>query len=201
MWLINWKLYFLERKNTLSVPKFSPQNAENRILGLWSFKIFRAYLRPDPSLQCRRIVGGRNLVRVRNIVVATIFDLWQWKIGESRNSNPYGLTRPISSSLWEVSTWRFHGQIARSMKTPALQATQTPSPPRKRELTAPCWYFWSLYSTLLATSIFIETPEGHSSVLHCTTLLCIIELTVWIFQEFLRRNDLEVCCKTCKVNW
>ena len=31
-------------------------------------------MRPDPSLQCRRIVGGQNLVRVRNIVVATIFD-------------------------------------------------------------------------------------------------------------------------------
>ena len=27
-----------------------------------------------PSLQCRRILGGRNLVRVRNIVVAAIFD-------------------------------------------------------------------------------------------------------------------------------
>ena len=26
------------------------------------------------SLQCRRILGGRNLVRVRNIVVASIFD-------------------------------------------------------------------------------------------------------------------------------
>ena len=26
------------------------------------------------SLQFRRIFGGRNLVRVRNIVVATIFD-------------------------------------------------------------------------------------------------------------------------------
>ena len=26
------------------------------------------------SLQCRRILGGRNLVRVRNIVVAAIFD-------------------------------------------------------------------------------------------------------------------------------
>ena len=28
----------------------------------------------SPSLQCRRILGGRNLVRVRNIVVAAIFD-------------------------------------------------------------------------------------------------------------------------------
>ena len=27
-----------------------------------------------PSLQCRRILGERNLVRVRNIVVAAIFD-------------------------------------------------------------------------------------------------------------------------------
>ena len=26
------------------------------------------------SLQCRRILGGRNLVRVRNIVVAAVFD-------------------------------------------------------------------------------------------------------------------------------
>ena len=26
------------------------------------------------SLQCRRILGGRNLVRVRTIVVAAIFD-------------------------------------------------------------------------------------------------------------------------------
>ena len=26
------------------------------------------------SLQCRRILGGRNLVRVRSIVVAAIFD-------------------------------------------------------------------------------------------------------------------------------
>ena len=26
------------------------------------------------SLQCRRILGGRNLVRVRNIVVTAIFD-------------------------------------------------------------------------------------------------------------------------------
>ena len=30
--------------------------------------------RGRPSLQCRRILGGRNLVRVRNIVVAAIFD-------------------------------------------------------------------------------------------------------------------------------
>ena len=30
--------------------------------------------------------------------------------------------RPISSSLREVSTWRFREQIARSKKTPALQA-------------------------------------------------------------------------------
>ena len=29
---------------------------------------------PEYSLQCRHILGGRNLVRVRHIVVATIFD-------------------------------------------------------------------------------------------------------------------------------
>ena len=26
------------------------------------------------SLQCRRVLGGRNLVRVRNVVVAAMFD-------------------------------------------------------------------------------------------------------------------------------
>ena len=82
------------------------------------------------SLQCRSILGGRNLVRVRNIVACSCH-LWfcdvQWKIGESRNSNPLRgrkkeRTRPISSSLREVSTWRFREQIACSKKTPALQA-------------------------------------------------------------------------------
>ena len=53
-----------------------------------------------PSLQCRRILGGRNLVRVCNIVVAAIFDFM----------------------TVEVSTWRFREQIARSKRTPALQA-------------------------------------------------------------------------------
>ena len=32
------------------------------------------HYRGSPSLQCRRILGGRNLARVRNIVVAAIFD-------------------------------------------------------------------------------------------------------------------------------
>ena len=33
------------------------------------------------SLQCRRILGGRNLVRVRNIVVAAIFDFDSERLG------------------------------------------------------------------------------------------------------------------------
>ena len=37
--------------------------------------------------------------------------------------SPLPLTRPISSSLREVSTWRFRERIARSKKTPALQAS------------------------------------------------------------------------------
>ena len=57
-----------------------------------------------PSLQCRRILGGRNLVRVCNIVVAAIFDFM----------------------TVEVSTWRFREQIARSKKTPALRAMECP---------------------------------------------------------------------------
>ena len=38
--------------------------------------------------------------------------------------SPLPLTRPLSSSLREGSTWRFREQIARSNKTPALQAIQ-----------------------------------------------------------------------------
>ena len=34
-----------------------------------------------------------------------------------------------------------------------------PDPPRRRGLTAHCWYSRLLYSNLLATSIIIETPE------------------------------------------
>ena len=37
--------------------------------------------------------------------------------------SPFPLTRPISSSLREVSTWRFREQFVRSKKTPALQAS------------------------------------------------------------------------------
>ena len=56
-----------------------------------------------PSLQYRRILGGRNLVPVCNIVVAAIFDFM----------------------TVEVSTCRFREQIARSKRTPALQAMDT----------------------------------------------------------------------------
>ena len=68
------------------VLKFIPQNAKNRILGLWNFKTFWARTCPDPL---------------------------------------------------------------------------TPSPPplpRKRGPAAACWYSRLLYSNLLATSIFIESP-------------------------------------------
>ena len=36
--------------------------------GLKSYKLLL------DSLQCRRILGGRNLVRVRNVVIAAVFD-------------------------------------------------------------------------------------------------------------------------------
>ena len=62
----------------------------------------RHYFLISSSLQCRHILGGRNLVRVRIIVVAAIFD--------------------FTPSLWEVSTWLFREQIVRPKKTPALQA-------------------------------------------------------------------------------
>ena len=75
---------------------------------------------------------GLNLVRVRNIVVVAIFDLMTYsgRLGrveivtlcEGERRKDQERTRPISSSLREVSTWRFREQIACSKKTPALQA-------------------------------------------------------------------------------
>ena len=47
--------------------------------------------------------------------------------------SPLPLTLPISSSLREVSTWRFREQIARSKKTPALQAN---SPIERFQMTS-----------------------------------------------------------------
>ena len=34
----------------------------------------KSYKLPLDSLQYRRILGGRNLVRVRNVVIAAVFD-------------------------------------------------------------------------------------------------------------------------------
>ena len=45
-----------------------------------------------------------------------------FRAGVFSSLSPLPLTRPISSSLREVSTWRFREQIARSKKTPTLQA-------------------------------------------------------------------------------
>ena len=62
--------------------------------------------------------------------------------------------------------------------------SKPPDPPRKKGKMTPCWYSRLLYSNLLATSIFIETPVycnvtgiqtpptlvGRESSHHCTTL-------------------------------
>ena len=45
-------------------------------------------------------------------------------------------------------------------------------PPKRRGLTAPCWYSWLLDSNLLATSIFIETPGYVFELKQQYSLLC-----------------------------
>ena len=47
-----------------------------------------------------------------------------------------------------------------------------PDPPRRRGLTAPCWYSRLLYSNLLATSIIIETPGLYECSYYFHTLRC-----------------------------
>ena len=46
------------------------------------------------SLQCRRILGGRKLVNRIATMKPPSLILWQRKIGESRNNNPYGRSPP-----------------------------------------------------------------------------------------------------------
>ena len=95
------------------------------------------------SLQCRRILSGRNRKssrhlwvydsgRLGRVEIITLTEGARAKEGKGGRGgekifslpapSPLPLTRPISSSLREVSTWRFREQIARSKKTPALQA-------------------------------------------------------------------------------
>ena len=76
---------------------------------LWGRKIARS---PLACMQCRRILSGRNLVRVRNIVVAAIFDfMTAWKIGESRKSNPYA---PFDSPRLFLSSRSFNMGLSRA---------------------------------------------------------------------------------------
>ena len=66
------------------------------------------------SLQCRRILGGRKLVNRIATMKPPSLILWQRKIGESRNSNPYFAiktirARPMKTSALQASFyWRIH---------------------------------------------------------------------------------------------
>ena len=59
MCLINWKLHFL-RSFFL---KFSPQNAENRILGLWNFKILWGRTHANPLPPKKKGTNGPLLIQ------------------------------------------------------------------------------------------------------------------------------------------
>ena len=63
---VEWIIYiFLNEKRTmLFCPQFIPQNAGNRIFGLWNFKIFWGFMPPDP---CRK----RGLVNTVSISIQT----------------------------------------------------------------------------------------------------------------------------------
>ena len=104
------------------------------------------------SLQCRRILGERNLVRTRNCCSRHLWFYDSGRLGrveivtltvgakvkegkgggEGRKNTAFSLPSPrplplpltclISPSLCEVSTWHFREQIACSKETPALQA-------------------------------------------------------------------------------
>ena len=54
----------MEKLNVLSCPQFSPQNAENRILGLWNFKLFWGSTPTDlPPLSYKKGTNGPFSIR------------------------------------------------------------------------------------------------------------------------------------------
>ena len=63
MCLINCKLHFLQWKRRSFVLKFSPENAENRILRLWNFKIFWGRTHADPLPPKKKGTNGPLLIQ------------------------------------------------------------------------------------------------------------------------------------------
>ena len=49
-------------------------NFEKSLMKLFNVFLANVLFNVSRSVQCRRILGGRNLVRVRNVVIAAIFD-------------------------------------------------------------------------------------------------------------------------------
>ena len=57
-----------------------------------------------------------------------------------------------------IFLWRGGGGVEISKFSREAPPLSPHPPPRKKGLMAPCWYNELLFSNLLATSIYIETP-------------------------------------------
>ena len=64
----------LQRSAATSAPSARPGKLKSGREAKATSEVLYSKRWPHSSLQCRRILGRRNLVRVRNIVVAAIFD-------------------------------------------------------------------------------------------------------------------------------
>ena len=82
------------------------------------------------SLQCRRILGGRKLVNRIATMKPPSLSLWQRKIGESRNNNPYGRPPPPSPWLAPFSPLfgSFNMALSRLKPFAHLSISAVPSP-------------------------------------------------------------------------
>ena len=119
------------------------------------------------SLQCRRILGGRKLVNRIDTMKPLSLILWQRKIGESRNSDPYGRCEgekrragsPIPSSLREFQHGAFAIKTirARPIKTPALQAKYCQEPITRSEQLP--YYIVCLCPGVLRTTMSMSAFE------------------------------------------
>ena len=99
------KATFSRIKNTLFCPQFSPQNAENRILRLWNFKLFWVSTPPDPLPHPRKrglmAPSWYSWILFSNLLTPSI--LLKPLLISSTGTQNLGIWNMLSSS-WKTNT-------------------------------------------------------------------------------------------------
>ena len=144
MWLINWKLHFLEWKTHSFVLKFSPQNAENHIFRALTFQNFwgQNAFRPSP-LPTRKGDQWPLFDTVGySIQTAGYFNFYwnPWQHGRNKGLNSYNLEQKFEEK------WTFPCLVRIKIKLLKAQAVTntlpSPSPQQKNNVEVLLDHFW-----------------------------------------------------------